>query len=224
MSDRYNLSKLKQNALSDDLEAFRELLNVFKELYHLHDDEHEELGSFLLQHVSQLILVIVEELTNWFSIDDNFNCYDYLFSSFSDKSIKSFEKEFFSKFKENDSEILNYEILVHLFERGVSNDVGWNNTINLTIKRVEERLDSILMNKQISLTEFSLYCKISMMGFDYYLKQEELSNEDQFVKWVKSSNQYENQLNKAFEIYIRALEKLRTALFINGATYELHRK
>ncbi|MFD1907396.1 hypothetical protein ACFSQ7_30800 [Paenibacillus rhizoplanae] len=62
------------------------------------------------------------------------------------------------------------------------------------------------MNKQISLTEFSLYYKISMMWFDYYLKQEELSNEDQFVKWAKSSNQYENQLKKAFEIYIAALK------------------
>ncbi|MFD2410831.1 hypothetical protein [Paenibacillus rhizoplanae] len=210
MLDRYNLSELKQNALNDDIEAFRQLLFAFKELYHLHDDEHEELGSFLLQHVTQLILVIVEELTNWFSIDDNFNCYDYLFSSFSDESIRILEKEFFSKFEENDFEILNYEILVHLFERGVSNDVGWNNTINLTIKRVEERLDSILMNKQISLTEFSLYYKISMMWFDYYLKQEELSNEDQFVKWAKSSNQYENQLKKAFEIYIAALKKLKT--------------
>lgn len=69
MSDKYNLS--------DNLEAFKELLITFKELYHLHDDEHEELG-------------------------------------------------------------------------------------------LEQRLNSILTIKQISLAEFTLYCKISIMGTDCF--------------------------------------------------------
>ena len=124
MCSTYNLRKLKQEILNNDFEAFRELFIASKELYHAHEDEHEEVGLFLLQHMPQLIRVIVKELTEWFSIDDDFNCYDYLFSSFSDESIQALEEGIFFRVNEMDIKVLNYGILPHLFERGIYNHKG----------------------------------------------------------------------------------------------------
>lgn len=208
MSNKYNLTELKKRA-SSDLEGIRELLAALKELYHDHDDESWEAGSFLLQHIPQLIQVITEKLTEWFSIDDDFSCYGYLFCSFSDNSIEILEKEFFFKYESGDFEVLNYEILTHFFERGVYDPKTWKSTIESLIKRLQKRLDFLLNNKEISLAEFIAYNKLSIMGFDFYLKDNCIMDEVKFGVWSATNNEeYKGQILKAFDNYIKSLESL----------------
>lgn len=214
MHNKYDLEELKQNALKNKLGAFQDLLTSFKELYRDHEDEHEIVGSFLLEHIEELIPVLIMEMVEGFSIDDTFGHYGYLFCGFSSNELKRLENEFLAfTSKSITVEVLNYEILDLFLEEGVFDLDAWKTIFDKSIDHVQIRYSAMLDKKYTSLTEYISFCQLSLMGIEHFLKQEGVTTEESFLEWIISHNQtYKQQLARASKGYINSIERLKSKL------------
>lgn len=200
------IESLQQNALKHEPGSYKILLNLFRKLYKNHDDEHEIIGSFLLGHINELIPVIAEKIVEWFSIDDTYGHFDYLFNGFANNDLFDFEKTLFNVTA--NYEVLNYEILQHFFERGVFSKDLWKGILNQAVDKAQKRFSSIV-NSEVSFNDYISFCNLSIMGIEYYLRQQGVNNESDFQEWKNTQfHDYEKLLVKSSNSYIQSLRNL----------------